>query len=927
MGNFSLGDYGREEAIIWAWEFLTAPEWLGLDQDRIYLTVFHEDQETITICQEKLKIPSEHLFQKGLKSNFWDLGVGPCGPNLEFFYDLGEEFEPTIVKKGTALLANDEENDRYLEIWNIVFSELVKISEHTTYSSSRQQFAKKIYPSLDQKLYQWSIRPNIDTGMGLERISTILQKKKHCFDTDLFTPIITTLEQIIPNCKFVKDKLDHELNSEQISNNRKLKVIADHARSIIFMLTDLLQFGKGWDFRNKHAYVIRQILRKASLQAYFLGINVPFLFQMPEIIAKIMGNSYPNLKDEVDQKLTLCEGFGLNRLSKIIREEEKKFLDLIMHSKVTQSLSNFASDHIWTGKQIFRLVTESGLPFDFLEMIAQEKGIPLGNTEKEQYEKELFEHKIKSKTTKLKFWLQQEKLLVSTNNSPTEFIENKFEINAKVLDILSPYSRADLVKEEYLYHMSGTTLLLSKGKKAWLFLDKTPFYARKGGQEPDTGLIFSDNVRGKITNVILNEFGQHVHYVEIEQGFLKPGDEIKLRINIEKRKLTANNHSATHLLHGILRHCLGNHVQQNGSLNNDKYLRLDFFSRFSKQEIYEQLFRFEKIFLEKIKVGIKPKVEWITRDEAHRRKALDFFAVGKFYKDKVRVVQFDKLSIELCGGTHVTSTKDIINFVISDFKKIGQNIYRIYAYTHEEATRVINEQLEDFQKIVNIQSRLFDLFVDNFEVNLSFKSAQEKLQYLLTLELKKKFSLYEDWNTFPLIYFYKKEFLQNIIAKFKVFRKKHISINLDKLVDCYIVADDIVEHDSLIHSINLLKNIKKQQFANYEKSKEWIYPDSISKLLSFEDFDSWLFLRKLFDQYKDKHSFVLFWFELSKRNTILMFQINKTSDFDWSKAVASWQTDKTKFILKKNKVIGIIKDGSPRLWIKNIKEVIKYAVL
>ena len=935
MGNFSLGDYGKKAAITWAWEFLTSPDWLNLDKKKIYLTLFKEDQESISICQKDLKISPNHLFLKGLKTNFWDLGVGPCGPNLEFFYDLGPDFEADQKKQETLLLQNDQENDRYLEIWNIVFSEMFN-SQGTGFilPSLVDDHKKTIYSGLNKRLYVNLLRKNIDTGMGLERILTILEGKKNPFETELFRPIIQEVEND-KRCSFtfVAGKLDHQLDSQQAIINRRFKIIADHLRAIAFMLTDLLQLSKGWNFQNKHGYVIRQIIRNASLQGYFLGIKQPFLYsnQLIKKIVEQMGDHYPNLEDEfaLEESFTTDDvpflNQRINRLSHTIYKEEKKFLDLILQSKVSQQFLHSSRNHIWTGKEIFKIVSESGLPFSFLQTIAQEKNNPFGPTEIEQYEKAVFEHKLKS-TKQKNTWIQKEDIFTSREHPATDFIEDKTQLaNAKVLALFPSILSPDIVIDQEITEMTLPDAL-SIGEEGWVIFDKTPFYARKGGQEPDVGKITSDNVEGVVSNVISNQLFQYVHFVKIKKGQLSVGDTLNLEIDAQRRKLAANNHSATHLLHGILREIIGQDVQQNGSLNNDKYLRLDFFSRRSKDQIYFALHRVEKTFLNKIRENIPSVIRWVTPEEAKKEGALDFFDVGRYFAKKQRIVQFGDFSKELCGGTHVQKTGDIGNFVITDFKSIGQNIYRIYAYTYKNADHIVKKQLQDFQQRLDLKSKVINLFFETTYPQLT--SEDPNVNYLKrSLQWEFSFQQHKDLMNLPtseIIYFYKKQLFKKIFAKFKVFKKKTIANNLDILTNCYQLSTPLNPNTLFAHQIDLIKNVDEKNIFNQNKPESWIYPFTPKNLLNDPNFDLWLFLRKIFDKLKIKLSYLFLYAKWSENTWIFIAKLHKKSVFDWESFFNN-SSLKRYFIgltLKEDKLTGITKT-SPIFLKQQIEDQLK----
>ena len=914
MGNFSLGDYGKKEAIEWAWEFLTHPKWLGLDKEKLYITVFKGDQESIDVCRQNLQITPDHLFLKGLKTNFWDLGVGPCGPNLEFFYDLGPDFEISEQKKGLLLLKNDEENDRYLEIWNIVFSELFNKKKMNFFSPDVE--AKKIiYEGLDERWYVNLPRKNIDTGMGFERILMVLQGKKNPFETDLFMPIINDLEKET-GIKFVIDQFDYQLTSQQLGNNRRFKIIADHVRSIIFMLIDLLHGDTDWTFQQKHGYVVRQIIRNVSLQGYFLGIKKPFLYKQashPEKpFFKILGNEYQRI-------------FPLKKLDSYIYDEEKRFLEILENVDNKQFL-NSSKERIWTGQEIFRLVTESGFPFSFLKTIAQEKGFSFGDTEHEQYQQEILNHKTKSKGTRFKTWIKYESILVSASAPPTDFKENTSTIKkVKILGIFPDWSYSDHPGNPQELYVGDVVDTLSKGDTGWVIFDKTPFYGRRGGQEPDIGTFTSDEARGEIFEVIINDLDQYVHHVKVREGHLWLNRFVDLKINEQNRKLTAKNHSATHLLHAILRNQVHESVRQSGSLNNSDYLRLDFFTIIdSKEEIYFRILDLEKTFLNKIKEKIKTSIKFMSQDEARKQKVLDFFDVSRFYKDKLRVVQFGQYSKECCGGTHVQSTSDIKHFVITDFKKIGRNMYRIYARTHDKAELIKEKQFENFEKKLDLQSQVVKLFLRETYNDLDLSRSNEDIWKDLFI---KEFIIKQKDNGFLVPkyetnYFYRQDLFKTISAKFKVFKRKTISANLDALVNIYDFSVTVSLKEFFTHSINFHEHLDSNKFLEITKRKDWIYSDRTKKnLFASNDFDRWLFLHKLFDRLKTERLTFFLCANWKENNWIFMMKIDEQSIAEWKRYFDDHPyKPNLQCTIKDNKVKGAFRSDFFGIFVKEIQK-------
>lgn len=673
MGNFALNDYQKSEAIQWAWEFLVDKRYLAFDENKLYVTYYEKDVESYKILTEKLKIPATHLIPMSHETNFWDLGVGPCGPNLEIFYDLGSRFDPQ--KQGVQMLKANKENDRYLEIWNIVFSEFLN-------------------PGNNQ--YQKLPSKNIDTGAGLERLMTILQQKNNCFETDIFQNSLKKLE-VLATQKYLP-QLNFELTADQQQCNYQFKVILDHLRTATFLISDLLSAQQPIDFHTRHGYIIRKLIRIAILQFTFLHRSQPFLTALLPAIISDMVSFYPELKTHSAT------------IEKIFVEEEAKFFKLLQHKSAQNFIAH--SPTKITGKTIFELVSSVGIPLEFIQKIAHDQKIIL---DLENFQILWKEHQKNSQLTKHQF-VKDWKILELPTAAPTIFNENKFLLaNVQVLGLFVAGKKVDMVQNNV----------------CWMICNTTPFYAEKGGQIYDIGSFQTVNAHGKVINVQINHKNQVLHRVEVV-GKLKISDLVTLNIDVPRRHLVCNNHSATHLLHSALRHEISPEIHQTGSFNNDQYFRLDFNS--PRKLLSEDLIVLENKVNQLILQKIKPEIIWTSLEEAKKNRTLAFFE--EFYNpEKVRIVKFGDYSAELCGGTHVASTQNIERFLITRFESISQGNYRIYALTTKQKCHVALQNLQtEFHNWTKKNHLSPVIITQNNDLQKLYKQIVGVSQSLLTLQ-------------------------------------------------------------------------------------------------------------------------------------------------------------------------------------------------
>lgn len=791
MGNFSIGDYFKEDAIKWAIEFLTNEKWLNFNLKNIYITYLKEDEETLNILK-KNNINVDHLIPMSKKTNFWDLGVGPCGPNIEFYYDLGEKLD--YEKKRITLLFDEIENKRYLEIWNVVFSQFFNSGDNN-------------YKLLKSK--------NIDTGMGLERILFILQEKNSIFETDLFDNSLILLEKIFDKKIDLSSKKDKEFI-------RSIKIILDHSRSVSFLISDLLKLKIDINFKNKRGYVLRKIIRNACLKFYFLNIKKPILFKISECVIKKYSCFYNDL--EVNKELIL----------NLIKKEEKLFFELLENNSLIKLLKT--KNKFIEGKYIFNLVSSSGIPLEIIKNIAKDSNLEL---DIESFNQFWNEHKKISNKKNRDFIKEWETLFIE-NLKSTVFVEDSYNLFAKILVIFEEKKN-----------------VLSSKKESWVIFDKTPFFAQKGGQSFDVGTLKINNIFSKIIDVQINNKKQILHKIKLKTE-IKVGDIVYLEIDSLKRNFTKKNHSSTHLLHSLLKKEITNEIEQNGSFNNEKYLRLDFFS--PRKILKKEIINIEEKLNKLINKKIESKIFYTTFQEAKKNKAISLFE-EVYDKSRVRIVKFEDYSIELCGGTHVKNTSEIEIFKIYYFKTISKNIYRIYAITsNKEFTNLKNKYFENLYSLLN--------------------ELKEKLEYLNNIEINKKII---ELKQEPKLFFDYKEKLEILkIIVFEEYKKKKEK-ELKEIVKTYKIPNI---------DIKIKKNIK-------------IITHKLSNNLKYKkDFSIFLF-----DYLKKEENVLICLINELKTNfnNVLLFDGTK-NDIDWSKILKIKFKDSISGGGNKKKFRGLIKN-------------------
>ncbi|MCM3708477.1 MULTISPECIES: alanine--tRNA ligase [Cytobacillus] len=623
LGNFSIGDYFKEEAIVWAWEFLTNEKWIGFEEDKLSVTIHPEDDEAFNIWREKVGVPEERIIR--LEGNFWDIGEGPSGPNTEIFYDRGPEYgndpgDPELYPGG--------ENDRYLEVWNLVFSEFNHNPDGT-------------YTPLPKK--------NIDTGMGLERMASVVQNVPTNFDTDLFMPIIRGTEEISGRKYGVSNETDVAF-----------KVIADHIRTVAFAVGDgALPSNEG------RGYVLRRLLRRAVRYAKQININEPFMYELVPVVGEIMHDFYPEVKGKTEF------------IQKVIKNEEERFHEtlhegLAILSSVIKKEKEKGSDTI-QGEDVFRLYDTYGFPVELTEEYAEEEGMKVDHA---GFEKEMEGQRERARSARQDVdSMQIQGGVLGELKTESKFVGyEKLQTEARIAAIVKD---GQLIEEAHA------------GEEIQLILNETPFYAESGGQIADQGTLEAEGLQVSIKDVQKAPNGQNLHRAVVETGTLKAEVSVLATVNEQIRSKVIKNHTATHLLHQALKDVLGGHVNQAGSLVGPDRLRFDF-SHFG-QITSEELEKIEAIVNEQIWQSLEVEINYKDIEEAKAMGAMALF--GEKYGKIVRVVQVGDYSLELCGGCHVPNTASIGLFKIQSESGIGAGTRRIEAVTGESAYKLMNDQI------------------------------------------------------------------------------------------------------------------------------------------------------------------------------------------------------------------------------------------
>ena len=665
LGNFSFGDYFKTEAIHWTWEFLT--EVVGLDPDRLYPSVYVDDDEAFEIWNKEIGIPAERIFKFGKEDNFWEHGSGPCGPCSEVYYDRGEKYG---CGKPDCTVGCD--CDRYMEIWNDVFTQF-------------DNDGNGHYTELEQK--------NIDTGMGLERLASVVQDVDSIFDVD-------TIKALRDHVCRLADKEYGKEYKDDVS----IRVITDHIRSVTFMISDgIMPSNEG------RGYVLRRLLRRACRHGRLLGIHKGFLPELAENVIEGSKDGYPELEEKREFIL------------KVITKEEEQF-----NKTIDQGLGILADmisdmeakgEKTLNGEDAFRLYDTYGFPLDLTKEILEEKELGV--------DEEGFHACMEVQRKKAR---------------DAREVTNYMGADVTVYESIDPSVTSTFVGYDNLTYESDVTVLttedeiveaLSEGQKGTIFVQETPFYATSGGQEADTGYIRTSEGEFKVEDTVKLLGGKIGHIGVMTKGMIKAGDKVTLEVDEKKRALSARNHSATHLLQKALRTVLGTHVEQAGSSVNEDRLRFDF-THFSAMTP-EELKKVEDIVNEQISKGLDVIVKNMPIEEAKKTGAQALF--GEKYGDIVRVVNMSDFSIEFCGGTHVKNTSEIMAFKIISESGVAAGVRRIEALTSDGLMRYyaqIEETLKNAAHLLkatpeNLADKITHMMAENKSLHGEVESLKNKM--------------------------------------------------------------------------------------------------------------------------------------------------------------------------------------------------------
>lgn len=665
LGNFSIGDYFKKEAIEYAWDFLTNKDWIGFDEDLLYVTVHPEDEDAYKIWKETIGLSPDRIIR--IEGNFWDIGEGPCGPNSEIFYDRGPSYEADTAAEE---MYPGGENERYLEIWNLVFSEF----NHNKDGS---------YTPLPKQ--------NIDTGMGLERIASVMQNVPTNYDTDLFTPILENLEDLC-GVKY----------GEDTKTDVAFKVISDHIRTVSFAIADgALPANEG------RGYVLRRLIRRAVRFSKDLNIKRAFMFELVETVSSVMSRFYPNIGERKDF------------IKLVIKKEEERFLATLDEGiRIYEGLKEKAlkGGNIIKGEDAFKLYDTYGFPFELTQEYAENDGL---SVDEAGFKAEMEKQKERARNArKSGESMQVQSKTLENIDSKSEFTgyDSKSE-HAKLLHIIS--------EDEEVSHVDAPGTIE-------LIFDKTPFYAVSGGQVADKGTISDDSTELEVTAVYKGPNGQNVHVAKLIKGRVRKDQSYDLKVDSDERNFIVKNHTATHLLHQALRDTLGDHVTQAGSLVEGQRLRFDFSHLDGLSG--EENKTIEDIVNQRIYENLEVSISQMPIEKAKEKGAMALF--GEKYDNVVRVVNIDEYSVELCGGIHVRNTSEIGLFKIISETGIGAGIRRIEAVTSKYAVRLYQEKEARLAEIATrlkvkeeqTEKRIDALLDENKTFKEENKSLKTKLQ-------------------------------------------------------------------------------------------------------------------------------------------------------------------------------------------------------
>ncbi|MDD7793322.1 alanine--tRNA ligase [Clostridium sp. 'White wine YQ'] len=623
LGNFSFGDYFKEEIIPWAWEFIT--QTLEIPKDKLYVTIYLEDDEAFDIWTSKTDVDPSRIFRLGKDDNFWEIGVGPCGPCTEIHFDRGNGDKVNTVEE--FLAAADE--DRIVEFWNLVFTQFDKDEEGN---------------------YNKLANPNIDTGMGLERIATIMQGVNNIFEIDTVRSILNKV------CEVTNSKYDEDKNKDT-----SIRIITDHVKSVTMLISDgVLPSNEG------RGYVLRRLLRRAARHGRLLGAKDIFLIDIVDTVIENYGPAYPQLVEKKDY------------IKKIILLEEERFNETIdsgmeiLKSYIDEMESN--NEKTLLGEKAFKLYDTFGFPLELTLEILEEKNLLV---DLEGFNKAMEHQRVSAREAR------GESTYMGSDEKPINKIDASIETEFNGYKTLELEAKAVVLADDSEFRNS-----ILAGEKGYLVTEVTPFYAEMGGQVGDKGAIFNDKFTGVVYDTKKNVGGKTIHYIKVNEGELSLNDKLTLKVDARRRNDICKNHTATHMLHEALRETLGEHVSQSGSYVDSERLRFDFthFQGLTKEEIE----KVEAIVNEKIMEVFEVNTNLMTIEEAKESGAMALF--DDKYGNEVRVVSIGEFSKELCGGTHVRNSGEIGLFKILSEAGVAAGVRRIEALTGFNALKFVEDK-------------------------------------------------------------------------------------------------------------------------------------------------------------------------------------------------------------------------------------------
>ena len=743
LGNFSIGDYFKPEAIAWAWEFLTSEKWLALEKEKLSVTVHPEDTEAYDIWRNDIGLPEDRIIR--IEGNFWDIGEGPSGPNTEIFYDRGPEADTWSPKEE---MYPGGENDRYLEVWNVVFSQYNHNADGT-------------YTELPAK--------NIDTGMGLERIVSVLQDVPTNFDTDLFIPIIREIEKL--------SGAKYGVSKEQ---DVAFKVIADHIRTVTFAIADgALPSNEG------RGYILRRLLRRAVRFAKILGLNSSFMYKLTDIVAEIMIDYYPNVKESV------------SFVKDVILKEEDRFHETLHEGEaILTNIANEVKDttKVISGEDAFKLYDTFGFPIELTEEYAEELGLTVDidgfNEEMEKQKERARASRHDDSSMQVQSDLYNRIIGDSEFVGYTQLIEKSSKLLAivdKEDNLLDKYTGTDVVK---------------------VVFERTPFYAESGGQVADRGEIIALGFKGEVLDVKKLPDKRHIHFVKVVEGELFVGNEYELVVNRNYRLNIEKNHTATHLLNEALRQQVGTHIKQAGSLVTDDKLRFDIthFAPLTKEEIE----RVEQEVNEQIWNALEIKTEEMPIAEARKLGAQALF--GEKYGDVVRVVSIGDYSIELCGGTHNANSSEVGIFKIVSESGVAAGVRRIEALTGKAAYEYLRKQeetLRSVEKLTKGNSSNVIEKVSNLQVEIKKLTKEKEIlqQKIANIELNNLVNNIKEVNGVKV--------LTTVVESENMNHLKQLVDNAKSKLENYVIAFASINEDK----VNFVVAVDKAITDKYNAGK------------------------------------------------------------------------------------------------------------